>query len=66
MSSAACYTHKKRVIAEASITKVQYPGRVANNNDSILSVKNCSPNYLQILYQPKKCDCSRQLHNSKL
>ena len=50
MSSAACYTNKRRVIAEASITKVQYPGKIANNNDSILSVQNCSPNFATLAY----------------
>ena len=50
MSSAACYTNKRRVIAEASITKVQYPGKIANNNDVILSVQNCSPNFDDMRY----------------
>lgn len=50
MRSSASFTNKKRVLAEASVTKVQYPGRVANNNDSILSVKNCSPNFDQLEY----------------
>lgn len=55
MSSAACYINKKRILAESGITKVQYPGRIANNNNVILSVQNCSPNYNILNYISKNC-----------
>lgn len=55
MRSSASFTNRRRVLAEASITKVQYPGRVANNNDSILSVKNCLPDYSELIYKTKFC-----------
>ena len=57
MSSAACYTNRRRVLAEASVTKVQYPGRVATNNDTILSVRNCSPDYDIMNYVTTKPCC---------
>ena len=63
MSSAACYTNKRRVLAESSLTKVQYPGRIANNNDVILSVQNCSPNFEVLNYTKPVCNlkrCSKQ------
>ena len=59
MSSAACYTNKRRVIAEASLTKVQYPGKVAVNNDVILSVRNCSPDFSVLHYFKPVCNLKR-------
>jgi hypothetical protein len=49
--SSAWYTNRKRVLAEAALTKVQYPGRVAVNN-VILSVQNCQPNFSVLDYIP--------------
>lgn len=63
MSSAACYTNKIRVKAEANVTKVEYPGKIAVNNDPILSTQNCSPNYAVLNYVKPVCNlkrCSKQ------
>lgn len=49
MPSAACYTNKRRVIAEASITKVQYPRQIAVQN-TLLSTENCPRNFLSLNY----------------
>lgn len=57
MSSAACYTNKRRILAQASVTKVQYPGRIAVNNDSIFSVINCNSDYDTIDYITTKPCC---------
>lgn len=51
MPSAACYTNKRRVLAESSVTKVQYPGKIAVNNDVILSARNCSPDFGVLVYK---------------
>lgn len=49
MSSAACFTNRRRVIAESSLTKVQYPGKIASENP-LLPVRNCSPNFSILQY----------------
>ena len=53
--SSAWYTNKRRVLAEAALTKVQYPGRIANTNP-ILPVQNCQPNFSILNYVvPTNC-----------
>jgi hypothetical protein len=52
MPSAACYTNKRRVIAEASLTKVQYPRQIAVQN-TLLPTENCSRNFITLNYQFK-------------
>lgn len=51
------YTHRKRIIAEASNTKVQYKGSIANSlplNPAI----NCNSNFSVVTYSDKpNCDC---------
>lgn len=54
MSSAAWYINKRRVLAEASLTKIEYPGRIENINP-LLPVRNCSPNYSVISYIDNVC-----------
>lgn len=49
MSSAACYTNRRRVKAESNLTKVQYPRGVATRN-GYLSTQNCSPNFSVLNY----------------
>ncbi len=49
MPSAACYTNKRRVIAEASLTKVQYPQQIAVQN-TLLPTENCSRNFSSVIY----------------
>lgn len=60
MPSAACYTNKRRVLAEASVTKVEYPGKIAVNNGA-LSVRNCSPDFQVLSYTKPVCDLKRCL-----
>lgn len=55
--SSAWYTNRKRVLAEAALTKVQYPGKIAVNN-AILSVQNCQPNFSVLDYTPL-VNCSK-------
>ena len=55
--SAQCYTNKRRILAEAALKKVQYPGRVALNNKLILSALNCSSDFTPITYT-QICKCS--------
>jgi hypothetical protein len=45
MSSAAAYTNRVKVIAQAKNTKVDYPGHVAKNSDTLKATLGCSPNY---------------------
>lgn len=54
MPSAACYTNKRRVIAEASLTKVQYPRQIAVQN-TLLSTENCERNFTPLTYIFKNC-----------
>lgn len=62
--SAQAYTNKLRILAEAAITKVQYPGRIALNKNPILSTINCSPDFSVIDYVPiPKCCVFNPLNN---
>ncbi len=45
MQSAAAYTNKKRVIAIAKNTKVDYPGGVARNQGNLQPSIGCNPNF---------------------
>lgn len=54
--SAQSYTNKRRVLAEASLRKVQYPGNIALNNNPILATRNCSPDFQSLIYKPI-CGC---------
>lgn len=53
--SAQAYTNKRRTQAEASLLKVQYPGRVALNTNSLYSSRNCLPNFQQLNYVDNIC-----------
>jgi hypothetical protein len=55
--SAQAYTNKLRLLAEAGVTKVQYPGRIALNKNPILSTSNCSPDFSVINYIPNPRCC---------
>jgi len=48
--SAQCYINKRRILAEASITKVQYPKGVSNVN-KLSSTLNCDANFEEITYK---------------
>lgn len=54
MSSAACYINKRRVIAEASLIKVQYPRQVAVQN-TLLPAENCARDFRTLNYAFKNC-----------
>jgi hypothetical protein len=54
--SAQAYTNRRRVLAEASVLKVQYKKGVAVNNRSIYATINCIPNFEQLSYTPA-CFC---------
>jgi len=62
MSSQA-YTNRIRVLAEASVIKVQYPGRIATDNKLSAAI-NCSPNFTTITY-PFICPCAPNNRGSK-
>lgn len=47
--SAQSYTNKRRILAEASVTKTMYPQRVTYNNP-ILATRGCTPNFNNISY----------------
>lgn len=52
--SAACYTNRVRTRAQARVTKVQYPGYIANNYDPLFSTGGCSPRFDVLNYILKK------------
>lgn len=52
MSSAACYTNKVKVVAQAKNTKVNYPGGEAKNNDKVYATLGCNPNFAIQNYVP--------------
>jgi hypothetical protein len=51
--SAQAHTHKMRLLAEASLVKVQYPGKVAVNQNPIYAIRNCSPDFRVLQYPVK-------------
>ena len=53
--NAQCYTNKKRILAEASVRKVQYPGSIGLNNNPIYSAINCKPDFNNLNYVSKVC-----------
>ncbi len=55
MSSAACYTNKIRIIAEAKNTKVEYPGKIGKNWNPLYSTLPCNSNYDILDYVKVKC-----------
>ena len=56
MSSAACYTNKRRVIAESKNSKVNYPGNIANGSQPLLPTLGCNPNFtVQSYTVPPSC-----------
>lgn len=58
MSSASCYTNRRKVIANASVNKVEYPGSIATYRNAVLSVLNCVPNFLFVNYRENiRCPC---------
>lgn len=59
MSSAACFTNKVKVIAQAKNTKVEYPGNVGSNSDPLKATIGCSPNFSVQVYTPLPA-CARR------
>lgn len=53
--SAQCYTNKRRILAEVSVRKVQYPGSIALNNNPIYATTNCRPDFSRLVYLIKLC-----------
>lgn len=58
MSSAATYINKIRVETIARNNKVEYPGKVAKNNQPLAPTCNINPNFevLDYKFKPHKCD----------
>jgi hypothetical protein len=54
--SAQAYTNKRRVLAQASLLKVQYPTTVAFTN-RLVSAINCNQNFQTIQYKDI-CPCA--------
>jgi hypothetical protein len=56
MRSAACYTNKVKVVAQAKNTKVNYPGGEAKNWDKMYATLGCNPNFaVQTYVVPPEC-----------
>ena len=53
--SAQAYTNRRRILAEASVLKVQYPVRVAVTNTLVPTI-NCNQNFQPIQYN-EVCMC---------
>lgn len=53
--SAQCYTNKRRILAEASLVKTVYPGRVEYTNKLSATI-NCNQNFQPLLYKDI-CKC---------
>ena len=53
--SAQGYTNKRRILAEASVLKVQYPKYVASKN-TVSATIDCDSNYQAITYKDI-CSC---------
>ena len=63
MSSAACYTNRVKVVAQAKNTKVNYQGGEAKNRDSIYATLGCNPNFT---VQNYKVQCFQRRNYPKL
>ena len=55
MRSASCYTNKVRVETFARVTKVQYPGNIANNYVKDEAAIACNPRFDVIQYLHVRC-----------
>jgi hypothetical protein len=53
--SAQCYTNKRRILAEASLRKTQYPGSIGLNNNPLYASINCKPNFTELVYLINRC-----------
>lgn len=53
--SAQCYINKRRVLAEASLRKTQYPGSIGVNNNPIYASINSKPDFTELLYIINRC-----------
>ena len=62
MMSSACYSNRRRLLAIANDTKVQYQGGLAVNTNTLYSTINCNPNFSQVNYT-LLCNCKPK--NSK-
>lgn len=56
--STQAYTNKRRILAEASLRKTQYPGSIGLNNTPLYASINCSPDFNELAYSAKTC-CTR-------
>lgn len=61
--SAQAYTNKRRVLAEASLLKVQYPVSVAFTNTLVPTI-NCNQNFQPIQYKDI-CPCAFNGYGNK-
>ena len=52
MRSASCYTNKVKITAYAKNTKVDYPGHVAKNWETLQAALPCNPEFTVQNYQP--------------
>ncbi len=55
MSSASCLTNRKRVIADATLTKCVYPTNVMVNSKPIYASIGCVVNFTPIQYSKPIC-----------
>ena len=53
--STQCYTNKRRILAEASLRKVQYPGSIGLNNNPLYSSINCKADFKELIYLINRC-----------
>lgn len=53
--STQAYTNKRRILAEASLRKVQYPGSIGLNNTPLYASINCNPDFNELTYSAKTC-----------
>lgn len=61
--SAQCYTNKRRILAEASVRKVQYPGSVGLNNKAIYASIGCNQDFKELVYLINLC-CKKIPNNA--
>lgn len=54
MKSAQCFTNKRRILADVSNNKAQYP-RLAVNNNPLYATSTCQPNFKILLYKKLCC-----------
>jgi hypothetical protein len=60
--SVQAYTNKRRILAEASLRKTQYPGSIGLNNNPLYATINCNSDFTNLVYLINRCCVKNTIH----